>query len=279
MPIFVRGVVGLLAALVAAVPVAAANPPEWSKPFPAYKIAGNIYYVGTADLACFLVTGSSGHILINTGMVDSVPLIQQGVEKLGFKMKDIKVLLTMQAHYDHVAGFAAIQKMTGAKVYATVADAAALEDGGKSDPYLKAAEYRFEPVKVDRRLKDSDEVKLGSLRLKVVLMQGHTKGSTGYSTTVMENGKEVPFLFANMGSVVMPLVGNPEYPEIAKDLERCFEKQRALKPVIWVAGHASQYDMEAKQKAGSFVDPDGYQKAVERYAKLFRQQLAIQTAK
>lgn len=115
---------------------AAAWPPEWSRPFPAHKIAGNVYYVGTEDLACYLVTDPAGHILINTGMSDSVKTIRAGVEKLGFRFSDIKVLLTMQAHFDHVAAFAGIAKLTGAQVYATEADAGIIEDGGKSDPWL-----------------------------------------------------------------------------------------------------------------------------------------------
>lgn len=257
----------------------AANPPEWSRPYPAHKVAGNVYYVGTEDLGCFLVTGNAGHILINTGLANSTPLIREGVEKLGFQFKDIKILLTMQAHYDHVAAFAEVQNLTGAKVYATVADAAVLEDGGKSDPYLSAKEYNFAPVKVERKLKDGDTVKLGSTELKVHLAPGHTMGSVSYSTEVTENGKKQSLLFANMGSVVMPLYGNPKYPGIIRDFEKTFEAQRKMKPDIWVAGHGSQYGMAAKHKAGSFVDPQGYHDAVEKYAKLFEQQKKIQAEK
>ena len=113
--------------------LALAQQDSWTKPFPAHKIVGNLYYVGTEDLACFLITNPDGHILINTGLADSVPLIRDSVQKLGFKFEDIRILLTMQAHFDHVAGFAEIQKLTGARVFATEQDAPVLEDGGKSD--------------------------------------------------------------------------------------------------------------------------------------------------
>src|SRR5579863_482251 len=98
---------------------AAQENPSWKRPFPPFHIAGNVYYVGTEDLACYLITTKQGAILINTGLADSTPLMRTSVEKLGFKLSDIKILLTMQAHYDHVAAMAEIQKITGAKMYAT----------------------------------------------------------------------------------------------------------------------------------------------------------------
>ena len=140
--------------------LAAGQPGNWTRPYPAHKIAGNVYYVGTEDLACFLVTDPAGHILINTGLANSVPQIREGVEKLGFRFGDIKILLTMQAHYDHVAGFAEVVKLTGAKVYATEGDAGVIEDGGRSDPGLGPEGY-FPRVKVERRLKDGERSGLG----------------------------------------------------------------------------------------------------------------------
>ena len=109
---------------------------------------GNVYYVGTEDLACFLIVTPKGNILINTGLADSLPLIRAGVESLGFHLGEVKILLTMQAHYDHVAAMAELKKETGAKFYATTGDVAALESGGKADP--PGFENLFEPIQVDR---------------------------------------------------------------------------------------------------------------------------------
>src|SRR5580698_871145 len=106
---------------------------EWRTPFPAHRVAGNVYYVGTYDLACFLITTPKGNILINTGAGGSAPMIQSSIESLGFKLKDTKILLTTQAHYDHVAAMAEMKRLTGAKLMATEGDAPVLEDGGKSD--------------------------------------------------------------------------------------------------------------------------------------------------
>jgi metallo-beta-lactamase class B len=246
---------------------------HWKRPFPAHKIAGNVHYVGTEDLACFLITTPEGHILINTGLTDSVPLIRDSTAKLGFKFEDIRILLTMQAHYDHVAGLAEIKKITGAKLFATEADAPVLEDGGKSDPVLGERGW-FAPVKVDRRLKDGETIRLGGTELVVHLTPGHTKGSVSYSMQVRDSGKPHSLFIVNMGTVVMPLVGNTNYPQIVEDFARSFAKQKTWKPDIWVAGHATQYGMRVKLQKNSFVDPDGFLPAVERLEKAYLEQLA-----
>ncbi len=251
---------------------AAQDNAAWKRPFPPHKIAGNIYYVGTEDLACYLLSTPQGHILINTGLADSTPLIHGSISKLGFKLQDIKIILNMQAHFDHVAAMQEIQNLSGAKVYATGADAPSLEDGGKSDPAF-GPKPQFAPVKVDRRLKDGDTVALGGTELKVILTPGHSRGSVSYSTTIVDNGRKLNVLFVNMNTVVMPLVGNAKYPRIAEDFTRSFEKQRQLSPDIWVAAHASQYDMARKLKAGSFIDPEGYKKAIERHERMFYETL------
>lgn len=92
------------------------TPPEWSKPNAPFRIAGNLYYAGTSDLACYLITTPKGNILINTGLAASAPLIKANIEALGFKLSDTKILLTTQAHYDHMGAMAAIKKLTGAKM-------------------------------------------------------------------------------------------------------------------------------------------------------------------
>ncbi|WP_321472419.1 subclass B3 metallo-beta-lactamase [uncultured Paludibaculum sp.] len=252
--------------------------PGWKKPFPAHHIAGNVYYVGTEDLASFLITSPQGHILINTGLADSVPLLQQSVEKLGFHLKDVKILLNMQAHFDHVAAMEEVRKLTGAKVYATEADAPIMADGGKSDPYL-GPEYAFAPIHVDRVLKDGEVIKLGSTELTVLTTPGHSKGSVSYTMTVDDKGQKRLLAFANMETIIMPLVGNAKYPRIIADCEETFAKQRRLSPEIWLAAHASQYDMAKKVKTGSFVDPQGYKAAVARCEQQFRKQLAQEEAK
>jgi metallo-beta-lactamase class B len=266
----------LVAAAACGVASAQVNP-SWKRAFPPFHIAGNVYYVGTEDLACYLITTGQGSILINTGLADSVPLMRASIEKLGFKLSDIKILLTMQAHYDHVAAMAEIQKATGAKMYATAGDKAALESGGKIDGFDSVAS-QFTPVRVDRVLKDGDRVRLGGTELKVLSHPGHTKGSVSYALTVDEKGTKTPVLIVNLLSVVQPLVNNKSYPNIAEDYAKSFAAQKQLHPGIWLAGHAGQFDMQAKVKAGSFDDPKGYAEAVDGLEKAYLEQLAKQRA-
>lgn len=257
---------------------------NWAKPFPAHRVIGPVYYVGTEDLACFLITTPKGHILINTGLADSGPQIRRSIESLGFKPADIRILLTNQAHFDHVAAMAEIKKLTGAKMLATEADKAVLEDGGRSDFFLTGAKYRFAPIRVDQVLKNGQAIALGDVQLLTHLTPGHTRGSVTYSMRVRENGRDYNVVFANMPSVIgAKLAGNTKYPEIAADFERSFRVQRALACDVFLAAHGAQYGMKDKYKGvynpGMFVDPEGYKKAVINYELRFQEQLRSEQAK
>src|SRR6478736_5234326 len=174
----------------------------WSKPYEPFRIAGNLYYVGTYDLACYLITTPKGHILINSGLAESPPMIRKSVEALGFKFTDIKVLLTTQAHLDHVAGLAEIKKQTGAKMMVQEGDAQVLADGGASDFALKGKDIMFEPIKADRLLRDGDEVQLGDTKLKVIHHPGHTKGATSFLVDVKDEKRSWKVLIVNMPSIL-----------------------------------------------------------------------------
>jgi metallo-beta-lactamase class B len=235
-------------------------------------VIGNVYYVGTYDLACFLIVTPKGNILINTGVDGSVPMIESSIASLGFKLEDTKILLTTQAHYDHVAGMAEIKRLTGAKMRATEGDAAVLEDGGKSDYLFTTAEYRFAPVKVDDWIQDMQKISLGGTTLTAYSHPGHTRGSVSYGLTIAENGRNYRVLIANMGSINpgTVLIGNKKYPRIADDYARTFREQKKLSCDIFLSSHASQYRLHDKWKPGqayspdTFVDPEGYKAAVGR---------------
>ena len=260
-------------AFLAATVCALAEPnPEWTRSFPAHRVVGNLYYVGTYDLACFLITTPAGNILINTGIGGSVPMIRSSIESLGFKLADTKILLTTQAHYDHVAGMAEMKQLTGAKLLATDGDAPVLEDGGKSDPLFTTPEFRFAPVEVDGRIKDGQKISLGGTELIAYSHPGHTRGSASYGLTIAENGRNYRVLIANMGSINpgTVLIGNKKYPAISEDYARTFREQKKLDCDIFLSSHASQYQLHDKWKPGqsyspdTFVDPQGYRTAVGR---------------
>ena len=274
--------IAALSLLLMSVP-AAAQPADWSRPFPAHRVIGNLYAVGTYDLACFLITSDDGHLLINTGLAGSAPLIRENVESLGFRLEDVRVLLTMQAHYDHAAALAEIKKVSGAQMWATAADAPLLEDGGASDPHFQG-EYTFAPVPVDRVLRDGEVIELGRIRLTLVESPGHTPGSATYTMTVAENGRDYRVAIANMGSMNpgLRLSKDPTYPGIAGDFAETFRRQQAMEVDVWVAAHASQYGLHDKYRPGdpyrpeTFVDPEGFRKLVAHYEKLYQEQLAAE---
>ena len=252
------------------------------KPFQGFRIFGNLYYVGTYDLAVYLLTTREGSILINTGVNDSVGPIRANIESLGFKVSDIKLLLATHGHWDHVAGMAELKRLTGARMLMHEDDAGMLESGGSQDyrfPNGRGATY--EPVKVDQRLKDGDKVRLGEAELTVHHHPGHTKGSTSFSYTAQEGGRKYSVLIANMGSINpgVNVAFMPGFPKITEAYAGTFAKQKQLKPDVWVSSHAGHFNMHQKYKPGDpydpnrFVDPKGYQAKVDLYEKRFLDQL------
>ena len=148
----------------------------WNQPFKGFRIIGNVYYVGTNNLACFLITSPEGHMLVDTAMEESGPLVRANIEALGFKLKDIRIILSSHAHFDHVAGHADMKTATGAQVLATAPDAATLESGGRKGFHPLMA---YKPVKVDRVIKDGEIVRLGNIAMTAHMVPGHTEGNTG----------------------------------------------------------------------------------------------------
>ena len=268
--------------LVVAAPVAAQNE-AWTRPFPGHRVIGNLYAVGTYDLAVFLITSDEGHILINTGVEDSTAQIRENIESLGFRLEDVEILLQMQSHWDHTAALAEIKEITGAEMWATAADAPVLEDGGFSDPHFGGRES-FTPVSVDKIIADGDLIELGTTRLTVIETPGHTAGSSSYAMQVSEGGRDYNVVIANMGTINpgKKLVVDPTYPGVADDFAETFRKQKAWDVDVWVAAHGSQYGLHGKYEAGqdyspdTFVDPDGFLAAVERLEGLYREQLATE---
>jgi metallo-beta-lactamase class B len=260
---------------------------DWTRPFPAFKLIGNVYWVGTYDLSTYLITTDAGHILINTGFAETVPEIKQGVEQLGFDLDDVEILTATHAHFDHVAGLAELKRLTGARMMMSEADAVLLEDGGKSDFRFGAdPDTNFEPVQVDRRLKDQDTIALGGVTVTAHHHPGHTKGATSFTLMVREGGRDYRVVIANMGSINpgVTVSGMPKYPTIGDDYARTFAAQKALPIDVFLASHASQFRMHEKYRPGDaydptrFVDPQGYLAAVERLEGIFREQLARERA-
>jgi metallo-beta-lactamase class B len=247
------------------------GPKKWSKSYPAFRIVGNLYWVGTEDLACYLITSPQGHILINTGLASSEKQIKKNLKKLGFALADIKILLTTQAHYDHLGAMAAIKEQTGAKFYANQKDAEVIQTGGKTDFELSHYSTSFRPIEPDMLLTDGQKISLGSNTLTMLHHPGHTKGSCSYSLTVSDQDKDYQVLIANMPTIVtdQPLRNVSNYPSIITDLEHTFRSLSIQKFDIWLASHASQFGLHNKRKPTDaynpavFIDQQGFDKALE----------------
>jgi metallo-beta-lactamase class B len=253
--------------------------------FPGHRVVGNVYYVGSKDLASYLITTPEGHILINSGYEETVPLIKASVESLGFKMRDIKILLTSHAHSDHVAGHALAKELTGAKVYVMRGDDKVIATGGAGQYHYTS---RWKPCAVDRVLEDGEEVKLGGVTLIARLTPGHTKGCTTWTWKVTDGGKTYDVVVIGSPNVNpgYRLVDNKVYPEIATDFAKTFEILKALPCDIFLGAHGGYYGMIAKYERSKqettknpFVDPEGYRAYVAQKEKAFRTTLAEQQGK
>src|SRR4030095_9377460 len=258
---------------------------DWTEPFPPFKIAGSLYYVGSKGLANYLITTPKGHILINSDMEENVPLIRASVEKLGFKFTDIKILLISHGHWDHDAASDTIKKLTGAKYMVMDADVSVVESGGKTDfQYGNDPKSLYRPTKVDRVLHDGEEVKLGGTVLVARLTPGHTKGCTTWTLKVKDNDKTYNVVIIGSPNVNpgYRLVNNSEYPRIAEDYEKTFKVLKSLPCDIFLGAHGNYFGLETKyprlkdEGLSVFIDPEGYKKYVEDKEQEFKKELAKQ---
>jgi metallo-beta-lactamase class B len=284
----------LMAAVFTAVALSAgaqapgADDPSWSKPTEPFRVVGTVHFVGTTELGVYLVTSSEGHILIDGGVPAAAPVIEASIRKLGLDPKEIRILLTTQAHFDHVGTMAYFKKLSGARVEVMDGDVPVLESGGKAD-YLFGpdAKYHYEPVKVDRVLKDGDAVTLGGARLVARRTPGHTPGSTTWTMTADEKGTKYQVVFAASAGINpgTRLVTNPSYPGIADDYAYTLKALAAMTPDIFLGSHTGFFKMEEKRAAllagktpHPFVDAAGWRAYVASRQKAFEEYVARERA-
>ena len=263
--------------------------PAWSGAVEPFRVVGNIYYVGAINIASYLITTPEGHILVDTGTQEMTRGVTQSIKKLGFKVSDIKIMLSGHAHFDHVGGHAAMQRATGAQVQALGDDAIAIASGKDRSPL--GAEG-WEPVKVDRTLKDGDTVSLGGTTLRAVLAPGHTPGCTVWTTTTRDEGTQRPArsyevaFYACMGpNLDVQLIGNPKFPKLVEQTMATFARLKQLKPDIYLLMHPKQ-QFEGKVAAIAagkaphpLYDPAGWKKLLSEGQADFEARVAAERAK
>ena len=261
---------GLFLLIAIAATVLAQGNPDWHRAFPAFKIAGNLYYVGTADLAVYLINTPKGNILINSDFEEDVPLIRASIEKLGFRYNDTKIILISHAHGDHDEATGVIRRQTDAKLMVMDADVADEESTARGRP----------GAHVDRTLHDGDTVELGGSKLTAHLTPGHTKGCTTWTMQVEEGGRKLNAVIVGSPNVNpgYVLVGNKKYPQIAEDYVKTFAVLKSLPCDLFLGAHGAYFDLIAKyekmKKGGSnpFIDPDGYRAYVAEREDAFRKE-------
>lgn len=254
---------------------------KWNEPVKPFKMIGNIYYVGAAEVSSYLITSPQGHILLDSGFAETVPQIKENVATLGFRMEDVKIIITSHAHADHVGGIALLKQLTNAKLMVSEADAEAVARGGKNDPNF-GDRFAFDPVTADRRLRDGDTVQVGDVTMTARLTPGHTKGCTTWTMKVRDGSKSYDVLF--IGSTTVPgykLIGNAGYPNIVEDYEATFKLLKTLSADVFLAPHGSFFALHEKIKRlgepqNPFVNKHDFTRFVERTEKEFRAELKRQ---
>lgn len=261
-------------------------PPEWTRPIEPFKIIGNIYYVGTEDLSSYLITTPAGSVLIETGAEGNADIVARNIATLGFKVTDVKYILTTQAHFDHVGAHARMKQLSGGQIVVSEGDAPVVEGGGRGD-YHFGPDFYFPPAHVDRRIQDGDTVRLGGTVLTAHLTPGHTKGTTTWTMELREGeAKPIHVVFAGSTTVNdgVKLVDNPQYPHIADDFRRSFKILSQLPCDVFLPAHASQFaDFPGKAAAARkrttpnpFVDPGALATFIRSSQQAFETKLAAQ---
>lgn len=256
---------------------------KWDEPEEPVRIVGPIYFVGTKGLGAFLLTTPEGHILMNTGMPPSGPMIAESIRKLGFKSEDIKIMINGHAHVDHAGAFAFFKKLSGAQVAIMKDDVPLIENGGRGD-FKYADDFAYEGVEVDRVLRDGDTVRLGDLLLTAYHTPGHTMGATTWVLNIVVDGKPYVVAFPD-GAGFNPgyrLAKNAIYSGINADYRRTHHFLEMLKPDIWLAQHNEYYDFEGKRKraliegVNAWIDPEGYRRFIAHKKHAFEEQVDLE---
>lgn len=275
---------GSFASLNPAQPLSAAPPYSlfegWAKPVKPFRMAENVWYVGTENLSSILITTPEGHILVDGALDASAGGIKENITSLGFDIRDVRFILNSHARLDQAGGIAKLKQWSGAKLVASRANADQMARGGKEDFALGDA-LPFPPVTVDKIIHDRQTLKLGGVTATALLTPGHLPGSTSW-LFVLPDGHTL--IYAD--SLATPdyyLVANKNYPTLVDDIRHSFATLAVQKVDIFVANKGDRFGLAEKQArlaagdSNAFIDRDGLQRYVELSRQRFAAQLKQQT--
>lgn len=277
-------VFALVLVLLVGAPAVARDEPR-NVPTEPFHVAGPIWYVGMEDVSAFLITTPSGHVLVDGGYERSPALIEANIRKAGFRVQDVKLILTTHAHFDHAGGLARMRQDTGATVVASGPERLALEAGRHIGDNENGV-GRFARVHVDRVVADNGQIAFGGLLLTAHLTPGHTPGCTSWTIPFVEGGvRHTAIIHCSTTVAGNRLVANRGHPGIVGDYRRSFARFRRIQADVFLAVHPGMFDMAAKRarmaagRPNPFVDPTAlqtYNASAERAfeAELVRQQAA-----
>ena len=280
-----RGVVCLVTLSIGASGAARGqSPAAWTDTIAPFRVIDNVYYVGSAGLTAWLITTPKGHILLDVGLPQNASMVERNIRRLGFRLRDVKILLNTHAHFDHAGGIARLKRDTHARLIAAAGDRVALERGvyvGSEDH----TEFNFPPVHVDRLIPDGGVVTLGGVTLTANVTSGHTAGCTSWTLPVLSDGVRHTAIFFCSASVAFNrLAPNPQYPGILDDYRRSFARFKSIDADVFFAAHSELFDLQAKRArlsaggANPFIDPAALQRTVLKFEADFDKELARQLA-
>lgn len=259
-----------------------------------FRVAGNLYYVGSTGVTSFLITGPQGDVLIDGGYPETAPLIIGSIAKLGFNIKDVKVLLNTHAHFDHAGGLRELQQASGAQLWISEGDAKLVAGGGAGDrasygPLRFLGVGKFPAPHVDHQFRDGDTIRVGPIELTAHITAGHTPGCTSWSFPVRDGGRDLLAVDVCSLSLLpfMKFVPEESYPGIRADFERSFQTLRSLPADIFLGSHGSFFDLGRQRReratatnpADPFIDRVGYERYIDNAERQFRKELADQQKK
>ena len=233
---------------------------QWNRPQEPFHVYGNTWYVGTGGLGAVLIETGEGLILLDSGLPQSAELIAESITQLGFRPKDIRLIGMSHAHYDHVGGMAALQRLSGATVIASHDAAAALEAGAlqENDPQFGGGMdgQTFPAVANVVATDDGATLGFGDVTLTLVYTPGHTWGGTSWTWESCEDDRCLDVVYVDSLSPVSR-TGYRYSDGLGDTLAETLERIAGLDCDIMLSTHDSSFDMHGKLEQGreAFIDP------------------------
>lgn len=270
-------------------PLATERAARWLAPQPPLRVHGNTYLVGFGGLNVALVRTSAGLVLIDGALPQGVPQIRDHLRRLGFELREVKLILSTEPHYDHSGGLAALERDTGGTVVASAAAAEVLRTGrsGPDDPQASWL-IDFPPVQRVRAVRDGETLTLGDVTLTARATPGHTPGSMSWTWRSCEGERCANVVFA---SSLNPLAAEdyrysaPANRAMVAAFRSTFATLRALPCDLLLTAHPEHSGGDAKlarfraaPDPNPFLDTGACRAYADRYERAFDELLAKEAA-